>query len=83
MFDSLPLLIYHLGEWATELVNSQLTHLSLVSLSVVGLAGLVTSLSPCLLSMLPIMVGYMGGYEVKNQWQASLRSLGFGLGLAT
>jgi len=83
MFDRLSLLIYHLSQWATDLVNGQLTHLSLVSLSVVALAGLVTSLSPCLLSMLPIMVGYMGGYEVDNQWQASLRSLGFGLGLAT
>jgi cytochrome c-type biogenesis protein len=81
--ENLQLWLYQLSQWATDLVNHQLTHLSPLTLVVVGLAGLLTSLSPCLLSMLPIMVGYMGGYEPVNRQEATLRSIGFGLGLAT
>lgn len=83
MLQSVQLFLYDVSQWATQLVANQLTHISIVSLSVVGLAGLLTSLSPCLLSMLPIMVGYMGGYENENRQAAALRSLGFALGLAT
>jgi cytochrome c-type biogenesis protein len=83
MFEQVQLYLYGLAQWATELVSDQLTHISLVSLTIVGLAGLLTSLSPCLLSMLPIMVGYMGGYDTENRREATLKSLSFVLGLAT
>ncbi|HEY9879665.1 MAG TPA: cytochrome c biogenesis protein CcdA [Leptolyngbyaceae cyanobacterium] len=83
MLESLQVSLYHVGQWANQLVNDQLTHLSWVSLTVVGLAGLLTSLSPCLLSMLPIMVGYMGGAETEERGAAAVRSIGFALGLAT
>ena len=83
MLESLQLTLYHLGQWANQIVAEQLAHLSWVSLSVVGLAGLLTSLSPCLLSMLPIMVGYMGGYETESRNTAAGKALGFALGLAT
>jgi cytochrome c-type biogenesis protein len=83
MFQSLQLYFYDLAQWANQLVNAQLTQLSWVSLTVVGLAGLLTSLSPCLLSMLPIMVGYMGAYEDGGRGGAIARSLAFALGLAT
>jgi cytochrome c-type biogenesis protein len=83
MLQSLQLYLYEIAQWANQLVNDQLTQVSWVSLSVVGLAGLLTSLSPCLLSMLPIMVGYMGGYEGGSRSGAALRSLSFALGLAT
>lgn len=83
MFQSLQLYLYDLSQWADQLVNAQLTHISPLSLTVVALAGLVTSLSPCLLSMLPIMVGYMGGYDSATRQESVVRSLGFALGLAT
>ncbi|WP_035986295.1 cytochrome c biogenesis protein CcdA [Leptolyngbya sp. KIOST-1] len=83
MFQTLQLYLYDLAQWANQLVNDQLTHVSWVSLSVVGVAGLLTSLSPCLLSMLPIMVGYMGGYASDRRGDTLLRSLAFALGLAT
>lgn len=83
MLESLQISLYQVSQWANQLVNDQLTHLSWVSLTVVGLAGLLTSLSPCLLSMLPIMVGYMGGATTQTRPQAALRSLAFALGLAT
>lgn len=83
MFESLQLYLYEIAQWANQLVNDQLTQVSWVSLSVVGLAGLLTSLSPCLLSMMPIMVGYMGGYEGGSRGSGLRRSLSFALGLAT
>jgi len=83
MLPSLQLYLYDVTQWATQLVSDQLTHISPISLTIVGLAGLLTSLSPCLLSMLPIMVGYMGGYDTNTRQEAALRSVGFALGLAT
>ena len=83
MLESLQIFLYDLAQWSTQIVNDQLNHVSLLSLSVVALAGLLTSLSPCLLSMLPIMVGYMGGYDSDTRQEAVLRSASFALGLAT
>ncbi|MEN9231740.1 MAG: cytochrome c biogenesis protein CcdA [Thermostichus sp. DG02_5_bins_236] len=87
--DSIQLWLYHLEQWATQLVQFQLQHLSPVSLLVVGLAGVVTSLSPCMLSMLPITIGYIGGYTPTSEkatagirWQALVQSLGFAVGVA-
>ncbi len=83
MIEMLQTQLYQLEQWANHLVASQLTHLSLISLSVIFLAGLLTSLTPCTLSMLPITVGYIGGYEAKNRWQAAAQSTWFVLGLAS
>lgn len=75
--------LFLLERFADRLVSSQLTHLSLVSLGIIFLAGLVTSLTPCMLSMLPITVGYIGGYESESRLQAAAQSSWFALGLAT
>jgi cytochrome c-type biogenesis protein len=61
MLDQLQTQLYHLEQYADRLVTSQLTHLSFVSIAVIFLAGLLTSLTPCMLSMLPITVAYIGG----------------------
>lgn len=83
MVEALETALYQLSQYANQLVSAQLTHLSPVSLGVVMGAGLLTSLTPCMLSMLPIMVGYMGGYEAENRGQAIAQSAWFALGLAT
>jgi cytochrome c-type biogenesis protein len=75
--------IYELERFANNLVTSQLTHLSLTSIAIIFTAGLLTSLTPCMLSMLPITIGYIGGYETKNRLQAAIASTWFALGLAT
>ena len=74
---------YYLEKFADSLVENQLSHLSIVSVGIIFLAGLLTSLTPCMLSMLPITIGYIGGYESQNKWQGAIQSSWFALGLAT
>jgi len=81
--DTLSTQLYELQQFANHLVDNQLTHLSLVSISIIFAAGLLTSMTPCMLSMLPITIGYIGGYEAKGRLQAAAQSTWFALGLAT
>ncbi len=83
MIETLQTQLYQLEQFANTLVSSQLTHLSWVSIAVIFTAGLFTSLTPCMLSMLPITIGYIGGYEAKSRLQAAVQSTWFSLGLAT
>lgn len=75
--------LYYLEQFADGLVSDQLIHITPVSIGIIFLAGLLTSLTPCMLSMLPITIGYIGGYEGKGRVQAALQSTWFSLGLAT
>ena len=83
MLEAFQTHLYELEQFANHLVSNQLTHLSLISVGVIFAAGLLTSLTPCTLSMLPITIGYIGGYETQSRMQAAAQSLWFSLGLAT
>ncbi|WP_066380878.1 MULTISPECIES: cytochrome c biogenesis protein CcdA [unclassified Anabaena] len=83
MLENLQTRLYQLEQFANTLVSQQLTHLSLLSIGIIFTAGLLTSLTPCMLSMLPITIGYIGGYEAKSRLQAAAQSTWFALGLAT
>lgn len=83
MIESLQIKLYELEQFANALVSNQLSHLSFASIVIIFTAGLLTSLSPCMLSMLPITIGYIGGYEAKSRMQAALMSTWFAFGLAT
>ncbi len=83
MLETLQIQIYELEKFANTLVSDQLTHLGVVSVGIIFVAGLLTSLTPCMLSMLPITIGYIGGYEAKSRLQAAAQSTWFALGLAT
>jgi Thiol:disulfide interchange protein len=51
-------------------------------LILVFLGGVLTSLSPCILSMLPVMLGYIGGLEKPTKTKGFITSAFFVLGLA-
>jgi cytochrome c-type biogenesis protein len=83
MLETLRTQLYYLEQFANSLVGAQLQHLTPLSVAVIFGAGLLTSLTPCTLSMLPITVGYIGGYESRSKWAAAVQSAWFSLGLAT
>ncbi|URR36840.1 cytochrome c biogenesis protein CcdA [Thermosynechococcus sp. HN-54] len=80
---SLTLQLYELEQWANQWVSGQLSSLTVISVGIVFLAGLLTSLTPCTLSMLPITVGYIAGYATKQNGSVVRQSLWFALGLAS
>ena len=83
MIETLQTQLYWLEHFANTLVSEQLAHLTPASVGIIFLAGLLTSLTPCMLSMLPITIGYIGGYETQTRVQAAVQSTWFALGLAT
>ncbi|UBF25186.1 cytochrome c biogenesis protein CcdA [Kovacikia minuta CCNUW1] len=83
MLETLKTQLYWLEHFADQLVSQQLVHLTPLSVGIIFLAGLLTSLAPCMLSMLPITIGYIGGYETQSRFQAAVQSTWFSLGLAT
>lgn len=65
-----------------ETIPKALNEGGLLILMFVFLGGLMTSLSPCILSMLPVMFGYIGGLEKPTKTKGFITSVSFVLGLA-
>jgi cytochrome c-type biogenesis protein len=82
MWESLQNQLYLLQQWANTLVVEQLSQLTPLSLVIIFLAGLMTSLTPCLLSLLPLTIAYIGGTSDGDRLQSFKQSLWFALGLA-
>lgn len=62
----------------TELFNSQTSIYLLFGASLLG--GLISSLSPCSLSMLPLIIGYIGGYSEEKPMKTLLQMIVFVIG---
>ncbi len=69
---------YFFGEVLPETVARR----TLPALALVFLGGLITSISPCILSMVPLMVSYIGGYEQGPRSRGFMLSFSFVSGLA-
>lgn len=64
-----------------QLFENYLEHKPVWAIFIAFLGGLASSLSPCVLSILPIVIGYIGGYKDNKMSKAFGQSLLFSLGL--
>lgn len=68
----------------TETIPQAIAGKSMIALIIIFLGGVVTSFSPCILSMLPVMVGYIGGYsDGTSKIKGFFLATAFVLGLST
>jgi cytochrome c-type biogenesis protein len=70
-----------LADWARsgeQLLSSSLAHPGALTLLLVFAGGLLTSLGPCSLSLLPITLAYLAGFDDQKErpWQRSLSFCG-------
>jgi len=59
-----------------------LSSFSFLGIGLVFLGGLITSLGPCNVATIPLIVGYVGGSHDLPRWRSFSLSLAFALGLA-
>ena len=74
-----------LADWARtaeDLLQSSLAHPSAFTVALVFAGGLLTSLGPCSLSLLPVTLAYLAGFD-SNGSRPWLRSLSFCGGIVT
>lgn len=54
-----------------------------ITLVIAFIAGIISSLSPCSLGILPLIIGYVGGYSKEANKKLLIQMLSFSVGLST
>ena len=83
ILNSLETKLYFFEQFANKIVSAQLEHINIVGFAIIVFAGLLTSLNPCVVSMLPITIAYIGCHESQKKVEGFIQSFLFSLGLAT
>lgn len=71
-----------LGRFFSETLPKVVGERSVLTLVIVFFGGIVTSISPCILSMVPLLVSYIGAYGEGNRSRGFILSSSFVTGLA-
>lgn len=69
-------------DWLNETVKRMVESGSPFAYGVVFLAGILTSFTPCVYPIIPIIAGYIGAQQVKSRFQAFLLSACYVVGMA-
>ncbi|MCG2711284.1 MAG: sulfite exporter TauE/SafE family protein, partial [Candidatus Omnitrophica bacterium] len=59
-----------------------LENISLLTYFIVFVSGIIICFTPCIYPILPVIVGYIGGSEIKTKREGFIRSLSYVFGLA-
>ena len=72
-----------MASFFTQVLPQSIDQISLMTFILIYLGGIATSLSPCVLSMIPVLMAYIGGYGEASRFRGFILALAFSLGLAT
>jgi len=75
--------VLEIGDRYQEWFSKQNTNNPLVLFSLSFAGGLIASISPCILSLLPINLSYIGTREITSRWDAFCKAGAFVLGVVT
>ena len=67
ILNSLETKLYFFEQFANKVVSAQLEHINIVGFAIIVFAGLLTSLNPCVVSMLPFTIAYIGCHESQKK----------------
>lgn len=82
-FDTISVSVYDSQLWFSHLVETQFTTISPLSLLLLFIAGLLTSFSPCAMSLIPITLAYLSDPSEENTGNRIKRAVLYAVGLAT
>lgn len=75
--------VFNIAESYEGWFESQVTHNPFVLIPLAFAGGLIASISPCILSLLPVNLSYIGTREMTSRWDAFIKAGSFVLGVVT
>ncbi|MDD5688364.1 MAG: cytochrome c biogenesis protein CcdA [Elusimicrobia bacterium] len=69
-------------DFLTNIISNNIAHNNPIIYIFVLLAGIITSFTPCVFPVLPLIIGYIGALQVKSRLRAFLLSVLYVLGMS-